>query len=82
MRLITEKSLEEAMYARARYTLHTDHRVLQAGRFDNKSTQEEQGGVSGSSLLCFHRFWPKLTMNLCSVPSLKRIKRRMKRAAT
>ena len=42
LRLITEKSVEEAMYARARYKLDVDDTVIQAGRFDNKSTQEEQ----------------------------------------
>lgn len=41
-RFITEKSVEEAMYARARYKLDIDDKVIQAGRFDNKSTQEEQ----------------------------------------
>jgi ATP-dependent helicase STH1/SNF2 len=30
------------MYARARYKLDIDDKVIQAGRFDNKSTQEEQ----------------------------------------
>ena len=42
MRFITEKSVEEAMYARARFKLDIDDKVIQAGRFDNKSTQEEQ----------------------------------------
>lgn len=30
------------MYARVRYKLDVDDKVIQAGRFDNKSTQEEQ----------------------------------------
>lgn len=30
------------MFARARYKLDIDDKVIQAGRFDNKSTQEEQ----------------------------------------
>lgn len=30
------------MYSRARYKLDIDDKVIQAGRFDNKSTQEEQ----------------------------------------
>jgi len=30
------------MYQRARYKLDIDDKVIQAGRFDNKSTQEEQ----------------------------------------
>ncbi|KAG1832907.1 SNF2 family N-terminal domain-containing protein [Suillus subalutaceus] len=38
----TKASVEEAMYARARYKLDIDDKVIQAGRFDNKSTQEEQ----------------------------------------
>ncbi|KAI0825398.1 SNF2 family N-terminal domain-containing protein [Trametes gibbosa] len=42
LRFITEKSVEEAMFARARYKLDIDDKVIQAGRFDNKSTQEEQ----------------------------------------
>ncbi|KAG1722753.1 hypothetical protein EDB19DRAFT_1916483 [Suillus lakei] len=35
-------SVEEAMYARARYKLDIDDKVIQVGHFDNKSTQEEQ----------------------------------------
>jgi len=42
LRFITDKSVEEAMYSRARYKLNIDDKVIQAGRFDNKSTQEEQ----------------------------------------
>lgn len=42
LRFVTEKSVEEAMYQRARYKLDIDDKVIQAGRFDNKSTQEEQ----------------------------------------
>jgi ATP-dependent helicase STH1/SNF2 len=34
--------LEEAMFQRARYKLGIDDKVIQAGRFDNKSTQKEQ----------------------------------------
>jgi ATP-dependent helicase STH1/SNF2 len=41
LRFITEKSVEEAMYQRARFKLDIDDKVIQAGRFDNKSTQEE-----------------------------------------
>jgi ATP-dependent helicase STH1/SNF2 len=43
LRFITEKSVEEAMYQRARHKL--DIRVIQADHFDNKSTQEEQGAL-------------------------------------
>jgi ATP-dependent helicase STH1/SNF2 len=42
LRFITEKSVEEAMYSRALYKLDIDDKVIQAGRFDNKSTSEEQ----------------------------------------
>ncbi|KAJ6542741.1 SNF2 family N-terminal domain-containing protein [Mycena capillaripes] len=42
LRLITEKSVEEVMYQRARYKLGIDDKVIGAGRFDNKSTPEEQ----------------------------------------
>ncbi|KAG2129401.1 uncharacterized protein EDB93DRAFT_1095484, partial [Suillus bovinus] len=42
LHFITEKSVEEAMYARARYKLDIDDKVIQAPRFNNKSTQEEQ----------------------------------------
>lgn len=42
LRFITEKSVEESMFQRARYKLDIDDKVIQAGRFDNKSTQEEQ----------------------------------------
>jgi ATP-dependent helicase STH1/SNF2 len=50
LRFITEKSVEEVMYARARFKLNIDDKVIKAGWFDNKSTQEEQeeflvGGV-------------------------------------
>lgn len=41
LRFITEKSVEEAMFARARFKLGMDEKVIQAGRFDNKSTIED-----------------------------------------
>jgi ATP-dependent helicase STH1/SNF2 len=50
LRFITEKSVEEAMYQRARYKLDIDHKVIQAGRFDDKSTPEEQENFLVSSL--------------------------------
>ncbi|KAF5392562.1 hypothetical protein D9757_002111 [Collybiopsis confluens] len=50
LRFITEKSVEEAMYQRARYKLDIDDKVIQAGRFDNKSTQEEQESLLRSIL--------------------------------
>jgi ATP-dependent helicase STH1/SNF2 len=39
---ITEKNVEEAMYACARFKLNIDNKVIKAGRFDNKSAQEER----------------------------------------
>ncbi|KZS90363.1 hypothetical protein SISNIDRAFT_488568 [Sistotremastrum niveocremeum HHB9708] len=41
LRFIQEKSVEEAMFARARFKLGMDEKVIQAGRFDNRSTQED-----------------------------------------
>ncbi len=41
-RFVTEKSIEEVMLARAKSKLDMDGKVIQAGRFDNKSTAEEQ----------------------------------------
>ncbi|KAG1841509.1 P-loop containing nucleoside triphosphate hydrolase protein [Suillus subluteus] len=41
LRFIMEKSVEEAMYARAWYKLNINDKVIQAGCFDNKLTQEE-----------------------------------------
>ncbi|RKP40310.1 SNF2 family N-terminal domain-containing protein, partial [Dimargaris cristalligena] len=42
LRLITEKSIEESILARAQYKLDMDGKVIQAGKFDNKSTAEER----------------------------------------
>ncbi|EPY50243.1 ATP-dependent DNA helicase Snf21 [Schizosaccharomyces cryophilus OY26] len=41
-RLITEKSVEENILSRAQYKLDIDGKVIQAGKFDNKSTPEER----------------------------------------
>ncbi|KNE68271.1 hypothetical protein AMAG_12941 [Allomyces macrogynus ATCC 38327] len=41
-RLITERSVEERILARAQYKLDMDGKVIQAGKFDNKSTAEER----------------------------------------
>lgn len=54
LRFITEKSVEEAMYQRARYKLDIDDKVIQAGRFDNKSTVEEQEEFLVSNFPCSH----------------------------
>ncbi|KAF5099963.1 hypothetical protein D0Z00_001443 [Geotrichum galactomycetum] len=42
LRLITEDSVEEAILSRAHAKLEIDGKVIQAGKFDNKSTAEEQ----------------------------------------
>ena len=42
------------MFARARYKLDIDDKVIQAGRFDNKSTQEEQEEFLVRSHACLH----------------------------
>lgn len=42
LRLITENSVEETILARAHQKLDIDGKVIQAGKFDNKSTAEEQ----------------------------------------
>lgn len=42
LRLITENSVEENILERAHKKLDIDGKVIQAGKFDNKSTSEEQ----------------------------------------
>ncbi|KAG9309279.1 P-loop containing nucleoside triphosphate hydrolase protein [Chiua virens] len=42
LHFITGRSVEEAMYARARYRLGINDEVIQASRFNNKSMVEEQ----------------------------------------
>ena len=34
--------MEEAVFQRARYKLDIDDKVIQGGRFDNKSTEKEE----------------------------------------
>ncbi|KAI8066725.1 SNF2 family N-terminal domain-containing protein [Gongronella butleri] len=41
-RLITENSVEEKILARAQYKLDIDGKVIQAGKFDNRSTEEDR----------------------------------------
>ncbi|RUS34814.1 hypothetical protein BC938DRAFT_478366 [Jimgerdemannia flammicorona] len=41
-RLITEKSIEESILARAQFKLDIDGKVIQAGKFDNRSTDEDR----------------------------------------
>ena len=81
LRFITEKSVEEAMFARARYKLDIDDKVIQAGRFDNKSTQEEQEEFLVCDWLLVSR--PFLTYIASSVLFWKPIrKKRTRRPAT
>jgi ATP-dependent helicase STH1/SNF2 len=42
LRLISSNSVEEKILERARYKLDMDDKVIQAGKFDNKSTNEER----------------------------------------
>lgn len=42
LRLITSKSIEENILARAQYKLDMDGKVIQAGKFDNKTTDSER----------------------------------------
>ena len=45
------------MFQRARYKLDIDDKVIQAGRFDNKSTQEEQEEIlvtTTDACICLH----------------------------
>ena len=42
------------MFQRARYKLDIDNKVIQAGRFDNKSTQEEQEEILVTICQCVH----------------------------
>ncbi|CAG8502162.1 359_t:CDS:10 [Acaulospora colombiana] len=45
LRLISQKSIEETILARAQYKLDIDGKVIQAGKFDNKSTAEEREAI-------------------------------------
>ena len=40
--MITSKSVEEKILERAQYKLDLDGKVIQAGKFDNKTSQEER----------------------------------------
>ncbi|KAJ8329722.1 hypothetical protein BDV3_003709 [Batrachochytrium dendrobatidis] len=42
LRLITSKSVEETILARAQYKLDIDGKVIQAGKFDNKTSERER----------------------------------------
>lgn len=45
LRLISSNSVEEKILERAQYKLDMDGKVIQAGRFDNKSTSEERDAM-------------------------------------
>ena len=45
LRLITSNSVEEKILERAQYKLDIDGKVIQAGKFDNKSTNEERDAL-------------------------------------
>jgi len=45
LRLITSNSVEEKILERAQYKLGMDSKVIQAGKFDNKSTNEERDAM-------------------------------------
>ncbi|KAG5458150.1 MAG: SNF2 family N-terminal domain-containing protein, partial [Olpidium bornovanus] len=45
LRLITEKSVEENILARAQYKLDIDGKVIQAGKFDNKTSGEDRDAL-------------------------------------
>lgn len=42
LRLVTAKSVEEKIYAAAQHKMNIDNKVIQAGKFDNKSTGFER----------------------------------------
>lgn len=50
LRLITANSVEEKILERAQYKLDIDGKVIQAGKFDNKSTAEEREALLRSLL--------------------------------
>ena len=50
LRLITDNSVEEAILDKAHAKLDIDGKVIQAGKFDNKSTAEEQEALLRSLL--------------------------------
>lgn len=45
LRLISSNSVEEKILERAQYKLNIDSKVIQAGKFDNKSTNEERDAL-------------------------------------
>jgi len=51
LRLVSEKSIEENILARAQYKLDIDDKVIQAGKFDNKSTAEEREALLVCSMI-------------------------------
>ncbi|EPZ37057.1 SNF2-related domain-containing protein [Rozella allomycis CSF55] len=49
-RLVTSNSIEEVILAKAQYKLNLDGKIIQAGKFDNKSTNEEREAMLRSLL--------------------------------
>lgn len=56
-RLITEKSVEEMILARANYKLDIDGKVIQAGKFDNRSTDEDREAFLVSATILWMISW-------------------------
>ena len=50
LRLITSRSVEETILARAQYKLDLDGKVIQAGKFDNKTSEAEREALLRSLL--------------------------------
>jgi ATP-dependent helicase STH1/SNF2 len=50
LRLITSRSVEETILARAQYKLDIDGKVIQAGKFDNKTSEAEREALLRSLL--------------------------------
>lgn len=51
-RLISTNSIEENILARANYKLDIDGKVIQAGKFDNRSTEEDREAFLVSDNSC------------------------------
>lgn len=57
-RLITANSVEEKILAAARYKLNVDEKVIQAGKFDNRSTGAERREILENIIkLVLHKFY-------------------------
>lgn len=67
-RLITSNSIEESILARANYKLDIDGKVIQAGKFDNRSTEEDREAF----LVSFFYFDIVFHINLLFIENLVR----------